>query len=187
MNFFPASTYKVLLAYSVLRQVEAGKMHWADQIQGGRNLGKCFEDMIVVSDNPCAETLTLKVGVSTINADLAAAGLTQTRFVGPGVHKATAGDLSRFMANLEQGQLSISDDSRSRLLNVLGRNVHRQGIPAGATGGVFNKAGFIDTLLHDTAIVRAPSGTYVLTIMTDKSSWASIVALTREIEKLRVQ
>ena len=40
-------------------------------------------------------------------------------------------------------------------------------------------------LLHDAAIVYSPSGTYVLVIMTDGSSWAEIAALTRKIEELR--
>jgi beta-lactamase class A len=65
--------------------------------------------------------------------------------------------------------------------------VYRQGIPAGASGAVADKVGFIDALLHDSAIVYSPSGTYVLAIMTDGSSWANIAQLTREIEALRNQ
>ena len=48
-----------------------------------------------------------------------------------------------------------------------------------------DKVGFLDGLLHDAAIVYSPSGTYVLVIMTDGSSWAEIAALTRKIEELR--
>jgi beta-lactamase class A len=188
-NYFPASTYKVFIAYSVLKRVEAGTMHWSDTIPsaGGRTLEKCFDDMIVISDNACPEALTLKMGVGAINADLAGIGLTNTRFVGPGQHRATAEDLSIFMASLERGQLSISASSRSKLISALQRNIYRQGIPAGAKGGVADKVGFIDRLLHDTAIVYSPNGTYALTIMTDGSSWANIAQLTREIEALRIQ
>lgn len=186
-NFFPASTYKVFVAYSVLRQVEAGKMGWNDQVVGGRTLAQCFDDMIVISDNACPETLTLKIGVSTINADIANLGINNTRFVGPGQHRSTAEDLSTFMASLQTGQLSINNASRDRLMSALRRNIFRQGIPAGASGSVANKVGFINGLLHDTAIVNASGGTYVLTIMTDGSSWARIAELTREIEKLRAQ
>jgi hypothetical protein len=91
------------------------------------------------------------------------------------------------MASLERGQLSISASSRSKLISALQRNIYRQGIPAGAKGGVADKVGFIDRLLHDTAIVYSPNGTYALTIMTDGSSWANIAQLTREIEALRIQ
>ncbi len=186
-NFFPASTYKLFVAYSVLRKIEAGQMSWGDQISGGKNVQKCFDDMIVLSDNPCAEALTLKVGYGSLNGDIAALGLSNTRFVGPGKHRSTAGDLSTFMASLETGQLSINGDSRNRLLSALKRNIYRKGVPAGTSGVVANKVGFIDALLHDAAIVYAPSGTYVLTIMTDGSSWASIAELTRQVEALRAQ
>lgn len=185
--FFPASTYKVFVAYSTLKQVEAGKMSWSDQIAntGGRNLEKCFNDMIVISDNACPEELMRKIGVRTLNADAAAIGLRQTRFIAPGQHQTTAGDLSVFMASLQTGQLSISGANRSKFLDALNRNIYRKGIPAGASGKVADKVGFIDALLHDTAIVYSPSGTYVLTIMTDGSSWGNIAELTRQIEKLR--
>ena len=185
LNFFPASTYKVFTAYSVLRQVESGKMSWSDEIVGGRSLEQCFDDMIVRSDNACPEQLTLDIGISTLNADLANLGLGNSRFVGPGRHRSTAADLSNFMANLQAGLLPISEDGRNRLLSALRRNIFRQGIPAGTSGSVANKVGFIDGLLHDTAIVSVGGYTYVLTIMTDGSSWARIAELTREIEKLR--
>lgn len=186
-NFFPASTYKVYLAYSALKQVESGKMRWNDQIVGGRTLAQCFDDMITVSDNPCPEALTLKIGVGVINSDLSDLGLRGSRFIGPGRHRATAEDLSNFMANLQAGQLPINSANRDRLISALQRNIFRQGIPAGTSGSVANKVGFIDGLLHDTAIVSASSGTYVLTILTEGSSWARIAELTREIEKLRAQ
>jgi beta-lactamase class A len=186
-NFFPASTYKLFVAYSVLKRIESGQFAWSDQIQGGRDLAKCFDDMIVLSDNACAETLTLKVGYSGLNADIRALGLTRTKYVGPGVHQATAGDLSVFMGMIESGQLPINASNRALFISTLKRNVYRQGIPAGASGAVADKVGFIDALLHDSAIVYSPSGTYVLAIMTDGSSWANIAQLTREIEALRNQ
>ena len=65
------------------------------------------------------------------------------------------------------------------------RNIYRQGIPAGASGSVADKVGFLNGLLHDAAIVYSPKGTYALVIMTDGSSWAEIADITRQIEKLR--
>ena len=65
------------------------------------------------------------------------------------------------------------------------RNVYRQGIPAGASGTVADKVGFLNGLLHDAAIVYSPKGTYVLVILTNGSSWANIAELTKKIEALR--
>lgn len=186
-NFFPASTYKLFVAYSVLRRVEAGQMSWDDQITGGRNLRKCFDDMIVLSDNACPEELNRRIGYAGLNSDLAMLGLTNTRFIAPGQHRTTAADLATFMASLQTGQLSINSESRNIFLSALKRNIYRKGVPSGVLGVVANKVGFIDALLHDAAIVYAPSGTYVLTIMTDGSSWANIADLAKQIESLRTQ
>ena len=42
-------------------------------------------------------------------------------------------------------------------------------------------------LLHDAAIVYGSSGTYVLAIMTDGSSWDTIADLAKSIDKLHAQ
>jgi beta-lactamase class A len=71
------------------------------------------------------------------------------------------------------------------MLGAMKRNIYRQGVPAGASGQVADKVGFLWGLLHDSAIVYSPSGTYVLVVLTDGSSWRAIADLTREIEALR--
>lgn len=184
-TFTTASTYKAYVAYSVLRRIESGAMNWDQPVVGGRTVAKCFDDMIVLSDNPCAEEFVRRIGYTPLHRDVQALGLSNTSFIDRESFKTTAGDLSTFMASLEAGQLPINAGNRTKLLDALKRNVHRRGIPAGATGQVADKVGFLDGLLHDTAIVYAPGGTYVLTIMTDGSSWGKIAELTREIEKLR--
>ena len=58
-------------------------------------------------------------------------------------------------------------------------------MPAGASGSVADKVGFLNGLLHDAAIVYSPKGDYALTVMSDGSSWANIAEITRKIEALR--
>ncbi len=186
-QFTTASTYKLYVAYSTLKRVENGQFAWSDQISGGRNLEKCFDDMIVLSDNPCAEALVKKIGYRPLTNEAVALGASRTTFVDLESYKTTAGDLSTVLAQLETGQIDLSAASRQKLLSAMKRNVYRKGIPAGASGAVADKVGFLNALLHDTAIVYSPSGTYVLTVMTDGSSWASIADLTKQIESLRAQ
>lgn len=186
-QYTTASTYKLFVAYSTLKRVEDGTWRWSDNVHGGRDLAKCFDDMIVQSDNPCAEVLLEKIGYTTITNEMRALGLTNTTFLQGDTPLTTAGDLSLFNALLESDQMLAQQASRDRLLGAMRRNVHRQGIPAGASGQVADKVGFLNKLLHDSAVVYAPSGTYVLTIMTEDSSWARIAELTREIERLRSQ
>lgn len=183
--FETASTYKVYVAYSVLKRIEAGQMAWGDYMFPGKDVAKCFDDMIVRSDNPCAEEFVKKIGYTPLHRDAIDLGMKGTSFIDKESFKTTAKDLSQFMAMLETSQLPISKDNRSRFIEALKRNIYRQGVPAGASGTTANKVGFIKGLLHDTAIVYSPKGTYVLTVLTDGSSWANIADLTRQIESLR--
>lgn len=183
--FRTASTYKLFVAYGALKRVESGAWRWTDQINGGRDLTKCLDDMIVKSDNPCGETMLEKIGYKTLTNELKAIGLTKSSFTNS-VPETTAGDLTTFVGALQSGQ-SLNASSTSTLLSAMKRNIYRQGIPAGASGQTADKVGFLDKLLHDAAIVYSPSGTYALSIMSDGSSWATLAELTREIEKLRTQ
>ncbi len=192
-NFFPASTYKLFIAFSTLKRVDKGEYKWTDKKVGGytlpngNTLSSCFDTMIVNSDNACAETLRDVITYAKLNQDLRSIGIYNTTFIAPGQHKSTAKDITAFLVKLESGSLPVSSANRSKLLGAMKRNVYRSGIPSGASGTVADKVGFIDNLLHDAAIVYSPKGTYVLTIMTDGSSWANIAKLTREIEKFRAQ
>jgi beta-lactamase class A len=185
-TFVTASTYKMFVAYSTLRRIDAGTWNWGDaNISAGRNLEKCFDDMIVRSDNACAEALLAKIGFKQITDEVRAIGLGNTSFITGNTPQSTAGDEALFLAQLESSQLPLSVDSRGRLLDAMKRNIYRRGIPAGASGQVANKVGFLWGLLHDASIVYSPSGTYILVIMSDGSSWDAIADLTRQIEALR--
>ena len=184
-QFVTASTYKLFVAFSTIKRVEAGQMKWEDtDIAGGRDLNKCFDDMIVKSDNACAEALIKKIGAKDLNADIKSLGLTNSAFKA-GDNVTTANDLSKYLTQLDKGTMPIKPENRERLLGVMKRNVYRQGVPAGASGQVADKVGFLAGLLHDATIVYSPKGTYVLVVLTDGSSWANIADLTRRIEALR--
>ena len=185
--FTTASTYKLFVAHSALKRVEEGSWQWSDAIQGGRSLERCFDDMIVKSDNACAEAMLQKIGFREITSEIQALGLKNSTFLKGDSPQTTAGDLSNFLAILNAGQMLSQQSSRDRLINAMKRNIYRQGIPAGASGQVADKVGFLNGLFHDAAIVYSPSGTYVLTIMSDGSNWGVLADLTRKIEALRAQ
>ena len=96
----------------------------------------------------------------------------------------SAGDLTKFMVGLETGSL-IGGAQRERLLYSLSHHPYRYGIPTGSQAReVYDKVGFLWNYVHDTAIVRHPRGTYVMTIMTQGKSYAAIAAMTRDIERI---
>ncbi len=183
--FRTASTYKLFVAYSTLKRIESGKWKWSDQIQGGRNLAQCFDDMIVKSDNACAEALLYKIGFRAVTDEIHSIGLSNSSFMNEHI-ETTAGDLTTFVGALYAGQI-LSKTSTNTLLSAMERNIFRQGIPAGAKGTVADKVGFLEDYLNDAAIVYSPTGTYALTIMTKGSSWGTIAELTRQIEALRTK
>lgn len=184
-RFITASTYKLFVAYAVLKEVEAGRMSWNQEITRGRNLDRCFEDMIVKSDNPCAETLGKKLGWKNIQGMMQGLGMKNTFLAQAPTYDnySTASDEALFLAKLERGEL-VQGDSRERLLSAMKRQVYRQGIPAGTSAPVADKVGFLFGLLHDASIVYNPKGTYVLVVLTDDSSWDDIADTTRRIETL---
>lgn len=186
-SFTTASTYKLFVAYSTLKRVEEGSWQWSDQIVSGRNLATCFDDMIVRSDNTCAAAMLAKVGYTNITNEARALGCVGTSFLGKENIKTTPADLALFLASLQSGQMLTQQASRDRLISAMGRNIYRQGIPAGLPGiAVSDKVGFMDGLLHDASIVYSPSGTYILVIMSDGSSWSTIADFARQIESLRI-
>jgi len=185
-SFVAASTFKLYVAYSALLRVESGEWHWTDQIQGGRDLAKCFDDMLVVSDNDCAHAMLTKIGFTNITNEARAIGCSNTSFLGDNI-VTTADDLNVLLVSLYNGQILSKQSNRDLLINTMKRNIYRQGIPKGTGLTVADKVGFLWALLHDAAIVYSPTGNYVLTIMTDGASWANIAELSAQLENLRNQ
>jgi beta-lactamase class A len=177
--FVTASTYKLFAAYELLKQIDAGKRSWDAE-------STCFNKMISRSDNACAEAYLDSLGLSTITKDIQAIGLKNSTFMKSGGPFTTANDLTLLLGML-QSQQNFSATNRDRLISAMKANIYRQGIPAGVNGTVADKVGFLDGLLHDAAIVYSPSGTYVLAIMTDGSSWATIADLAKQVDTLHSQ
>lgn len=177
-RYHPASTYKMFVGWAVILRVSAGQMSWSDAATSGKNVSQCFDAMIVNSDNPCGEWLGEQIGWTNLNNMLKGIGLTCTNL--STAWYSCANDESLFLYKLQTGQL-LPADQAERLLSVMRRQVYRAGIPAGVGVTVADKVGFLYGFLHDSAIVYAPHGTYVLTIMTDGSSWAQMADAAKQI------
>lgn len=175
-----ASTYKLFVAYSMLKAVQDGRASWSDRLSG-TTLEKCLETMIVDSDNACPEAWNLKQGYSKVNAEVKAIGGLDNTKVGYGDMRTTAHDLATFLGKLYRGEL-LDDWSTSTLIDLMKRQTYRDGIPAGVSAPVADKVGFLSGLLHDAAIVYDPEQPYLLVIMTQGSSWQNIARLASDID-----
>lgn len=176
-QFVTASTYKLFVAYSVLKRIDSGQWSWASE-------GDCFNKMISNSDNACAENFLGRVGLSAETSEMKSLGLNKSTFMKTGGPFTTAKDLTLLLGMIATGQ-NFSSTSQQRLIAAMKANVYRQGIPAGVKGIVADKVGFMNGLLHDAAIVYSPNGTYVLAIMTDGASWGAIADVAKQIDALR--
>jgi beta-lactamase class A len=180
-RYHPASTYKLLVAYSVLKRIDAGRLSWGKTASGGQTVAQCFDKMIVSSDNPCAEWFGgTAIGWGAVHNEARALGLNNT--VLNSAFVSTANDQALFLQKLESNQLGLREESRAKLINAMKRQVFRKGIPAGASAPVADKVGFLDGLLHDSAIVYAPSGVYVIVIYSNGSSWGAIADAARQVQ-----
>lgn len=183
-TYHPASTYKLVVAYSVIKRIENGQLKWDDSVEG-KTVDACLTTMIVDSDNACGEAFGEKFGWGAVHADARSAGMSSTRLDITDFTSTTVDQVS-FLVKLQEGKL-MKTEHRDKLLELMKRQRYRAGIPAGVSGTVADKVGFLGGLLHDSAIVYSPSGTYVMSIYSSGGSWSAIANATREIELLRRQ
>ncbi len=178
-----ASTYKLFVAKWLFDQMDKGIVHWDDPMLD-TTVSTCFDRMTIASTNPCAESWLAEAGRSNLNNYIYGLGFSRgTSFTMTDAAHTTANDLQRMMLGLNDGSI-IGGAHRDRLLHSLSIHPYRYGIPTGSAGEVWDKVGFLWDYVHDTAIVRHPRGTYVMTIMTKGQSYATIASLTREIERI---
>lgn len=179
-QYHPASTYKLLVAYSVLKRIDSKEMKWEDPSPvEGKNVQQCFDVMIIRSDNACAEGFGKALKWGVVSSEARALGLSSTSLNGNFV--STTDDQVTFLNKLLSGKI-VSDESRDKLLSTMRAQIYRQGVPAGGSGTVADKVGFLNGLLHDSAIVYGKKGTYTISVYSNGSSWAQIADATRQIE-----
>lgn len=178
-----ASTYKPLLMLRVFEDINSGKLRWSTKIDG-ESVQQCFDRMIVLSANECAEALIERYGVQELTDYLHSRGFSDgTGFTFSETTQTTAADLAKLMVGIENSEL-LSKGNRGMMLEKMGRQIFRQGVPAGTSANTYNKVGFLWDYLHDAAIVKHPKGDYVVAVMTKGESWQKIAQITRDIEAI---
>lgn len=178
-----ASTYKLFVMLRVFDDINSGALRWTDPMLD-TDVGGCFERTIVPSTNPCAEDFIRRYGRDELTNYLRQRGFSAgTGFIFSDASRATAGDLARYLEGLYRGTL-ISGANRDLLLEKMGRQLYRYGVPTGSRGWVQDKVGFLWDYIHDAAIVHHPRGEYVIVVMTRGYSYAKIAEITRQVESI---
>ena len=184
-QFVTASTYKMFLAYVVLKEMQEGDVSGGQMTDMGWTVDACLTEMIVNSTNPCAIALQNLVGWEHTDDVLRAAGFSSTTLnnsAGVVEKTTTVRDEADFLLRLHGGALLDAEHSE-RLLGLMRRQVWRAGIPAGVPYGtvVENKVGFYNAWVHDVAIVHSPGATYILAVMSKGGSDPGFADLSKRI------
>jgi beta-lactamase class A len=189
----PASIMKLFAAYTILKRVDAGVISLTQRTRSGTSVATCLRVIIHISDNLCHWDLVAMLGsVTRLNAELHADGYVNTGYVGsldgdrkPGAKHTSSSDVALLMSRLENGSL-LSAASNEHLVSLLEEQIWRSRVPAGIPSGVevANKPGYLwtpsGTVHTDAAIVRAPSGTYVIVVLgSENATAAGISTLSR--------
>ncbi len=185
-RFVAASTYKMYLAFATYAEVERGNLSMNRDIGPG-SVGFCVKKMILYSTNPCATALGNTIGWKRVDSLLNEAGFRQTTLNNHQSNRrdkyTTASDAALFMQRLRTRKL-MNEYHTQRLLEHMRQQIYRDGTPAGSTGVVANKIGFLQGYLHDVAIIENGGDQYVLAIYSYGGQWWQFSELARQVQNI---
>lgn len=183
--FYAASTFKVSVMYEAFRQRSLGLLDFAEQYRitdyyAGFNagpallaacevtsIGDAISAMMSISDNIAAVFLSDRVGSRNINADFAAMGMESTRIAED--MPVTAADMGVLLEAIFRAHGVTQQDARD-MLALMGTESLSDRIPARLPPGtgVAHKTGNYSNATNDVGIVFAPSGPYIVVLL---SAW----------------
>ena len=201
--YYAASTYKLEVLYEAFRRRLAGDLSFEreqplegrfidedlgtlDLVPRGPHGGLIVEDairaMVTLSDNTSATLMLDLLGGRAIDTTMRGLGLTDSS-VNTEALPTTAADMARLMEAIVRGEGLDAEATREMTALLLAQET-RTGIPRGVPAAVpvGNKTGTWEDATHDVAVVFAPSGTYVIAVLTDNAwDWDPIVRVSRAV------
>jgi beta-lactamase class A len=196
-QFYAASLFKLAVMYEAFRQAETGEVPLTTrlnvtqaalnddlgtlekvQLQAGDRLsvGRLVELMIVFSDNTASVLLRDTLGRERIDRTMRTLGLRATS-VGSDSLPTTAADMAVLAEAIAEGR-GVSRSASEQMTEMLSEQSVRGRVPAGVPAGVrvANKTGTWEDIGHDVAIVYAPTGTYLLVVLSDLTVRDDLIA-----------
>lgn len=201
--FYSASLFKLAVMYEAYRQAETGDLRMSTQLtvtkealaedegtlakvqikEGDKiSIGRLVELMIIFSDNTSSVLLRDVLGRPRIDQTMRSLGMSVTSVTTPEL-PTTATDMAILMDAIATGR-GVSKAASKKMTEMLSQQSVRGRIPAGvpASVTVANKTGTWENAGHDVAIVYAPTGPYLLTVLSDLTVRDDIIAdLSRRV------
>ncbi len=198
-----ASLYKLAVMYEFYRQQAKGDISLSDvligstiidfdehgqPVYGGEityTVAEALHDMIAVSDNEASLMLLFRLGQERINTTMAWLGLAHTRVDYD--TSTTPNEMLRLLELIATGSAVNRQASWNMLQLLLDQQINDrlpEGLPPGTP--VAHKTGNLPSNYHDAGIVYAPSGPFVIVIMTgeaadEEATYASIRRISRAV------
>jgi beta-lactamase class A len=183
--FYAASLFKLPVMHAVFRQRALGLLRFDEtltitppylEFQLGTlrwplwsevSIQALLEAMITESDNVAAMLLYDRTGAWNTMQDLRALGLRQTD-IATDAMPTSAADMARLLEAIARGQ-AVDEQASAEMVALLSRQKVNDRLPARLPRGtrVAHKTGNWDNATHDVGIVYAPSGPYVLAVLSD--------------------
>jgi beta-lactamase class A len=180
------SVYKLFIAQFILNQIDNGNLSWDSYWNNSKTISDGINQMILISDNDFPEAMMAKYGTQAIDSYLQSQGYSGI-YTNEEMATTNANDLANLLVNLYKRN-GFSDTNAKILLNLMGKQEFRDGIPSGAgtNSQVSDKVGFIDDTRNDAGIVSDKYGSYVLVVMTrNESNFDKVASITQSIEQAR--
>jgi beta-lactamase class A len=183
-GFETASLYKLAVLSELYRQLRQEEVQWdtslavtqrhlaleliSDWAYPGAQMTvrEASTLMITRSDNTAGILLWTRLGQARINQGLAALGLDATRLDWESY--TTPADMARWLRLAYEGEL-VDPGASAEMLDLLARQEINDRLPYLLPPGtrVAHKTGELPGLTHDVGIVYAPSGPFVLAVLTE--------------------
>ena len=183
-RFPSAGIESVYVGYAAIMDRYSGELRPAEKIAGNRNTDTCLKDMYEKADDECRMGFYDRLGFDKVTRRGTELGLKNTVFANKG-GVTSANDLHKVIIGLFKNQVARAEGGQ-QILSTARNTRSNDGIPAGVTTGeITHFVGENETVRNDAAIVYSSKGVYVLSVMSDGSSWEKIADLTKKIQAFK--
>ena len=183
--FNAASTTKIILAACLLHEVELGDKSLSAQA-GDYPVSFQLQAMVNQSNNDSWHALTNYVGLQNLSDYAESIGI----HYDVANNSITTTDEALFLQKLYTGELLNSQDTKL-LLSYMQHTNDETLIPAAVSSDVtvYHKYGWLDSYLHDAAILVYHNKPFILVIYTNgnKSTYSKQVELIHQVTKTMLQ
>jgi beta-lactamase class A len=180
-TFTAASTAKLITAITLLHQADLGQTSLAKKVDG-QTIGTLLKNMIVNSDNDAWNSLNYHyLSHATLKSYMTSQGYSE---YDPDANTLLPVNMAQLIKKLYEGEL-LGKENTDLLLSYMQQANKREYIVAGIPSGytVYHKAGWLDGLMHDVAIISNGQNTIVLAIYTYNGTSDGDVAANQDLFK----